>query len=133
MINQTQMDEKVRLRQFWLRCLFALGLFWGLIPLITLPFITRGAGDSTLDVLAAVSNGLTLLPASILGFWHRRVACVWLTANASIVAASVVAYILRNHEYRVGNMIGASVSVLLALILDMTEARRWPPALGQDR
>ena len=131
MTRQTGVGEKSRLRQFWLRCLLAAGIFWGLIPLITLPFITRGAADSALDVWAAVSNGLTLLPASILGFWHRRVACLWLTVNGGLVAAAVATYILRNHEYRVGNMIGAAISVLIAVLLDSTEARRWPPALSQ--
>ena len=54
------MDERSRLRQFWLRVLLAFGIFWGTIPLISVLFIFRGKNDSAFDVLAAVSNSLTV-------------------------------------------------------------------------
>ncbi len=127
------MTEEAGLQQFWLRCLLAVGVMWGIIPLITLPFITRGNRDSTLDVWAAVVNGLTVFPASVLAFWRRRPACIWLTINAGLVATSMTLFILRNHEYRVGSIIGSCVSVLLAVLLDVMEFRRWPGALDPDK
>ncbi|GEM_PF-5053083 len=133
MRHQSAMTEEAGLQQFWLRCLLAVGVMWGIIPLITLPFITRGNTDSTLDVWAAVINGLTVFPASVLAFWHRRPACIWLTVNAGLVAASMTLFILRNHEYRVGSIIGSCVSVLLAVLLDVMEIRRWPGALDSDK
>jgi hypothetical protein len=126
------MTEESRLQQFWLRCLLAVGIIWGIIPLITLLFITRGHADSTLDVWAAVLNGLTIFPASMLAFWHRRPACVWLTVNAGLIFTSMTLFVFRTHEYRVGSIIGAGVSVLLAVLLDVAEARRWPGALDSD-
>lgn len=75
------MDEKPGLQQFWHRSLLVMGILWGIIPLVTLPFIIRGTNDSSLDILAAISNGLTIFPASVLAFWHRRIACVWLSIN----------------------------------------------------
>lgn len=130
--NLIATTEESRLRQFWLRCLLAVGIIWGVIPLISLPFISLGAKDSTLDVWAVVVNSLTIFPASVLAFWHRRPACVWLTVNGGLVVTSVTLYVLRTHEYRVGSIIGAGVSASLAVLLDMTEAHRWPGALDPD-
>lgn len=86
--------------------------------------------DTPIDAWAAISNGLTILPASLLAFWHRRVACVWLTINAALVVSAMTSFALRNHEYHTGSIIGAGVSALLAVLLDVTEYRRWPGALG---
>ena len=105
---------------------------WGIIPLISLPFISHGARDSTLDIWAVVMNSLTIFPACVLAFWHRRVACVWLTINAGLVITSMTFYVLRTHQYRVGSIIGTVVSALLALFLDMAEVRGWPGALDRD-
>ena len=123
------MTEEAGLQRFWLRCLLAAGVMWGIIPLITLPFITHGNIDSTLDVWAAVVNGLTVSPASVLAFWRRRPACIWLTINAGVVATSLTLFVLRNHDYRVGSIIGSCLSVSLAVLLDVMEIRRWPGAL----
>lgn len=131
MTAQVTLPEEAGLRQFWLRCLLVVGMIWGVIPLITLPFITRGNTDSTLDVWAVILNGLTICPASVLAFWHRRLACVWLTINAGVVVTSMALFISRNHDYRVGSIIGACVSALLAVFLDVAEARRWPGALNR--
>jgi hypothetical protein len=121
------MDEQSRLRQFYLRCLLAVGILWGFLPLIMLPFVFRGANDSSLDVLAAVLNGFTILPASVLAFWHRRVACIWLTINAVFVVSRMD--LSRVREYGAGSIIGVMGSVLLAILLDAAEARGWPGAL----
>jgi hypothetical protein len=123
------MDERSRLRQFWLRILLAFGIFWGIVPLITLLFITRGTNDSVLDVLAPIINSLTILPASILAFWHRRLACIWLSANAALLLPVAISVMARTHQYDLGTVLGAIVPVLIAVCLDFMEIGRWPAAL----
>ncbi|MEA2541318.1 MAG: hypothetical protein QOH35_2684 [Acidobacteriaceae bacterium] len=129
MKNMVAMDERSRLRQFWLRVLLSLGILWGTVPLITVPFVFRGANDSTFDVLAALCNGLTILPACILAFWHRRMACIWLTVNGAMLAIAVASSARRIHEYDLGAIIGIVVPVLIAICLGFLEARHWPGAL----
>jgi len=101
---------------------------WGVIPLISTPFIVRGYGDSSFDDWAVVVNSLTITPASALAFWHRRIACYWLTINGALVMISMCSYVLRTQDYRVGALVGAGVSVLYALTLDVIEIRHWPAA-----
>jgi hypothetical protein len=124
-------DYQSRSRQFWVRIVLALGIFWGIIPLITVPFVTRGMNDSALDVIAPVFSSLTILPASILGFWHRRVACVWLSANAALLLPVAVSVMRRNHLYDLGTILSVAVPVLIAILLDTTEIGRWPGALDR--
>jgi hypothetical protein len=123
------MEERSRLRQFWLRILLAFGIFWGIVPLITVLFITRGTNDSVLDVLAPIINSLTILPASILAFWHRRLACIWLSANAALLLPVAIFAMARTHQYDLGTVIGVLVPVLIAVCLDFMEIGRWPAAL----
>ena len=123
------MDEQSRLRQFWLRLLLAFGIFWGLVPLITVLFITRGVNDSVLDVLAPIINNLTILPASILAFWHRRLACIWLSANAALLLPVAISVMVRNHQHHFGTIVSVTVPVLIAFCLDFMEISRWPAAL----
>jgi hypothetical protein len=125
------MDEKSRLRQLWLRVLLAAGILWGIQPFITLPFIVRGTDDSSLEVWAAVLNGLTIFPASLLAFWHRRVACIWLTINGAVVLISISIFISRTREHPipVSSLVGVGVSVMFALLLVLIEVGRWPDAL----
>jgi len=125
------MDDQSRLRQLYLRFVLSIGIVWGLIPLIMLPFTFRGSDDSTFNTLSVVLNSLTVLPSSVLAFWHRRVACVWLTINAILLVSSLSSWLLRTHDYQIGAIIGCGGSVLLAIYLDVAEARRWPTALDR--
>jgi hypothetical protein len=127
-MNVMTMDDKLSLQRFWLRALLLGGMLWGAIPLINLPFITRGSQDSTFLISAVILNGLTITPASALAFWHRRIACIWLTINGVLVMIAMSSYVLRTQEYRVGAMVGAGVSALYALTLDMIEIRHWATA-----
>ena len=127
------MDEQSRLRQFYLRVLLAIGIFWGTALLIVVPFVFRGENDSTFDVLVAVSNGLTILPACILAFWHRRVACIWLTINGAMIAIAATSFAQRTHaHYDVGTIISFLVPVLIAVCLDVIEMKHWPGALERE-
>ncbi|HEY5056442.1 MAG TPA: hypothetical protein VII58_09790 [Acidobacteriaceae bacterium] len=125
------MDDRRRLRQFYLRFVLALGIFWGTMPLAMLPFIFRGSDDSMFNILSVVLNSLTILPASVLAFWHRRIACVWLTINATMVTCSLTSWTLRTHDYNVGAIIGGVGSVTLAVMVDWMELCRWPSALDR--
>ena len=128
MTDAATMDEKARMRQFWLRVLLTLGMLWGFMPFVLLPWIRKGAHDSSFDILASVLNSLTVLPACALAFWRRRIACVWLSVNAVVLPVALATYIARTGRY--GGLMIAEVAgpVLIALCLDVIEALRWPPA-----
>jgi len=122
-----EMNEKDRLRQFYQRVLLTVGIIWGTLPFVTTPFIFRGTNDTTFDVIAAVCNSLTVMPACVLALWYRRLACVWLTANGVAITAAI----LQSHVHEVAALFGAAVPVLIAACLDMMEIRIWPGALAR--
>jgi Na+-driven multidrug efflux pump len=129
MTNDARNDERPLFRQFWLGVLLALGILWGTGIFVTVPLVFRGANDTSFDVFASVFNGLTILPACALAFWHRRVACIWLSVNAAMVAIAMISSIARTREFSLVAMVGAAVSVCVALCLDYMELWRWPTAL----
>jgi hypothetical protein len=131
MTTELLMDEKARLRQFWLRFLLALGILWGTVPLITVPFVFRGANDSLFDVLTAVCTSLMILPACVLAFWHRRMACIWLTANGLMIVTAAASSARRIQEYDLGAIVGLVVPILIAICLDFMEVQHWPGALDR--
>lgn len=124
------MDENARGRQFWLRVFLVIGMLWGFLPLIMSPFITKGRYDTTFDILASILNSLTILPACVLAFWHRRVACVWLSINGALLAIALTTFILRTGQVDAMTTIEVAGPVLIALCLDYFELRRWPPAVN---
>ena len=125
------MDNQSKLLQFYLRFVLAIGIIWGTMPFIMTLFIFRGSDDTSFDMLAGVLDCLTVLPASVLAFWHRRVACVWLTVNAVTLVSALASWTLRTHSYKISAIISCGVSVALAIFLDVAEIRRWPSALDK--
>jgi len=123
-------DEKFARRQFWLRTLLVIGLLWGFLPFITAPFITRGPGDTYFDVFASVINSITILPACALAFWHRRIACVWLSVNAVLIGAALLTFILHTHHSNAWMIAQVAGPIAFALLLDFFEVRHWPPAVN---
>lgn len=121
--------ERAQTRQFWLRTLLVIGILWGFLPFVMTPFITKGANDTYFDIFASVLNSLTILPACALAFWHRRVACIWLSANAVVLAVALGTFLQRTHKF--DSMMIAEVvgPIVFALFLDFAEARRWPAAV----
>ena len=71
------------------------------------------------------------MPACILAFWHRRIACVWLTFNALGVFLLANAYFREKHNLKPSAVIGFAVPLLLAAFLDFMEFAKWPAALNQ--
>lgn len=124
-------DEKARLRQFWLRTLLVVGVLWGFLPFVMAPFITKGAHDTTYDIVASILNSLTILPACTLAFWHRRIACIWLSVNAVVLAGALTDFILRTRKFDSTMIAEVAGPVLFALLLDFIEARRWPAAVDK--
>jgi hypothetical protein len=118
------------MQQFWLRVLLVMGMLWGFLPLVMAPFISKGPQDTDFDILASVLNSLTILPACALAFRHRRVACVWLSINAAILAMALATFIARTGRYETMMILEVAGPIVIALWLDVVEARRWPGALG---
>jgi hypothetical protein len=129
MTNVAQNDESSNMRQFWLRVLLALGILWGGMPLLTLPLLFLGVVSAPFGLFATVLNGLTVAPACVLAFWHRRSACIWLSANAATLVIVGVTFLRRTHEVYLDGLIEWAGSVLVALCLDYMELLRWPRAL----
>lgn len=122
-------DDNTRTRQFWLRTLLVIGVLWGFLPFVMTPFITRGPHDTTYDIVASILNSLTILPACALAFWHRRIACVWLSVNAVVLAGALASFIQRTRKLDPTMIAEVAGPVLFALCLDFVEARRWPAAV----
>jgi hypothetical protein len=125
------LDEKSRLRQFWLRVLLTVGMLWGTMPLITVGFAVISANRLSFGLVALIFNAATVLPASALAFWHRRTACIWLSFNGALAAIALVSYARRTSELNPWQAGGLAGSLVIALCLDWMEMRRWPSALEQ--
>lgn len=123
------MDEKSRMRQFWLRVVLAAGMLLGTMPLLTIPFVILSAKGPSFDLLALVFNAVTVLPACVMAFWHRRVACFWLSLNGALAAVALATYTQRVPVLDSWHTAGIAASLILALCLDFMEIMRWPTAL----
>lgn len=121
------MDTKSADRQFWLRFLLVVGLLCGTMPLITFPVVLRGWTGSGFGFFAIAFSALTVLPACALAFWHRRIACVWLTVNAVVVFVAAVQRLVP--AFDLGTILDIVSPVVIAGALDYTEFAHWPGAL----
>ncbi len=124
------MNEQSQMRQFWVRVLLTVGILWGFLPFVMAPFITKGAGFTDFDVFASVLNSLTVLPASTLAFWHRRISCVWLSVNAVVLPIALATYMERTGRVNALMIVEVAGPVLIAVCLDVVEALGWPAAKG---
>jgi hypothetical protein len=127
------MDANSESRQFWQRGILAIGILWGFLPFVLAPFITKGPGDSYFDLFASVLNSLTLLPACVLAYWQRRIACLWLSINAVIIASALILFLLRTGNFGVWMLLQVAGSVGFAVWLDVVEARHWPAPLEKKK
>jgi hypothetical protein len=127
--NEAKVGANSGEKQFWLRVLLFAGLLWGTSVLIKIPFIIRDEHDSWFTVFVAVLNGLTILPATALAFWHRRIACIWLSLDVVLVIVAMILYRHQGAHIDPGEFIGLSITFALAVCLNWYELRRWPMAL----
>jgi hypothetical protein len=123
------MDQSLRLQQFYLRFLLVAGMLWGGMPFVTGPLVAQGTGQSHFAIVAALFSSFSLLPACALAFWHRRIACLWLSANALAIVAVWLDSARAGRSISVTESIGILGSLALAVTLDYMELRRWPGAL----
>lgn len=121
------------MQQFYLRTVLAVGLLWGGYLLVDLLVYVLGHGSpaSFLSQFAYVVNCLTVAPASLLAFWRRRPACIWLALDAILITAAAIVYTLRTHLFGPDLVFGAAGSLGLVIFLIVTGARRWPGALAR--
>ncbi|HVN93202.1 MAG TPA: hypothetical protein VMT38_05885 [Terracidiphilus sp.] len=129
------MNEQPQMRQFYLRVILSIGLLWGTALLVQLLMfaVTAGANESFLDSVAVVSNCLTVGPACLLAFWHRRAASVWLALNGILLLTASTRSMWRLHQYDLSIIIGTLIPILLAFCLVVIDLRRWPGALLRDK
>ena len=125
------MDEKSRLRQYWLRVLLAIGLLWGTMPPITIALVILGWGGPRFVISALVFNAFTVLPACVLAFWHRRVACVWLSIDGVLAVMALCASVGHPQTLDMPQMAALAGPPIIAGILDFMEIKRWPGALDR--
>ena len=123
-------EEKSGTRQFWLRFLLVVGLLWGFLPFVTVPFISKGPGDTGFDIFASVLNSLTLMPACALAFWHRRAACIWLSVNGVVLGVALATFMRRTGQYETAMIAEVAGPIAIALCLDVAEMLKWPAALN---
>jgi hypothetical protein len=122
-------DEKARLQQYWLRVLLSIGLLWGTMPPITIAFVIIGWTGPLFVLGAMIFNAFTVLPACALGFWHRRTACVWLTANGLVATVALAISVRHPDLLNLPEMAALAGPVVIAGCLDFMEIKRWPGAL----
>ena len=122
-------DEKARLRQYWLRVLLAIGLLWGTMPLITIGLVVASWKGPFLVLLAMVFNAFTVLPACALAFWHRRMACVWLSVNAVLAAIALAIAIQHPDLLNLPEIAALAGPIVIAGCLNFMEIKGWTGAL----
>lgn len=104
-------------------------MLWGGMPFVTGPLVARGTIQSHFAITAALFSSFTILPACALAFWRRRLACVWLTANAIAILWVWGASLRSGHLIHFTESVGILGAVALAATLDFMELRHWPRAL----
>lgn len=128
-------EEKQDLRRFWGRVVFVLGMLAGMFPMAVPPLALSILGQQTarLEVLALVAFSVSVLPASILAFWHRREATAWLLLAG---VASAILVLTEQHTLAARGIAadyGSDYLFLLPLVLGIfgifEELMGWPPLL----
>jgi hypothetical protein len=71
-----------------MKVIIGLGSIWGLfaLGLTLISSFTFGSNDTAPEIAAIALYGLTILPASILSIWYRKIAAFWLIALSPIAA-----------------------------------------------
>ena len=130
-------EEREDLRRFWGRVVFAVGMLAGMSPMAVPPLAISNLGQQTarLEVLALIAFSVTVLPASILAFWHRRTATAWLLLTG---VATMVLLLTEQHVLGARGIApdyGSDYLFLIPLALGIfgmvTGWMGWPPLLDR--
>ena len=100
-----------------MKVIIGFGSIWGLfaLGLTLISSFTFESNDTTPEIAAIALYGLTILPASILSIWYRKIAACWLIALSPIAAFGFLYQIAMqvNRAKSVGLLIGDLVGLLL--------------------
>lgn len=132
-------EEREDLRRFWGRVTFFAGMLAGMTPMAVPPLAlsTLGPHTAMLELMALMVFSVSVLPASVLAFWQRRVATAWLLLAG--VAAAVL--VLTEQHVLAARGIAADygsdylfvVPLALGVFGIVTEAGRWPSLLDRKK
>jgi len=123
------------LRRFWSRLVYFLGMMAGFLPLITLPanLFTIGSTNPAIVAFAQVFNAATVLPASALAYWQRRVASLWLTVDAMLGIFAGMEHPVKGVENWILFALTVGIPLLLGGFGLITEWTGWPPLLDRKQ
>jgi hypothetical protein len=133
-----ELKEALRddLRRFWSRLVYFLGMMVGLIPLITLPahlFVISTTNPASVAV-ARVMNAMTVLPASALAYWHRKLAAWWLVLDAAVCVFAGIEHPAKGTENWVLLILAVGIPLFLGGFGVITGCwAGWPPLLEKKQ
>lgn len=126
--------QQVRLRRFWGAAIFSLGTLWGLANLVYFPVaaLTSIVGSSWLEVCIILAGGLLTFAASVLAFYHRRIASRFLLAGGIflLLLAGGGQVIFPLSTRGIPNLLllflSGMVAISLGLFGAITDRKGWP-------
>ena len=127
-------DQQVRLRRFWGVAIFSLGTLWGLANCVYFPIaaLTSIIGSSWLEVFIILAGGALTFAASVLAFFHRRIASLFLLCGGAILLLLAISgqYAPAVSTSGIPNLIllflSGAVAVSLGVFGAITDRKGWP-------
>jgi hypothetical protein len=127
-------DQKVRLRRFWGTAIFSLGALWGLANCVYFPIaaLTSIVGSSWLEVFIILAGGGLTLAGSVLAFYHRRIASLFLLCGGMVLLLLAIGgqYIPAVNTHGILNLLllflSGAVAIFLGLFGAITDRKGWP-------
>lgn len=126
--------QQVRLRRFWGAAIFSLGTLWGFANFVYFPIaaLTSIVGSSWLEVFIILAGGLLTFAASILAFYHRRIASRFLLSGGVILLVFAIGgqAIFTLSARGIPNLLllflSGAIAILLGLFGSITDRKGWP-------
>jgi hypothetical protein len=127
-------DQQVRLRRFWGVAIFSLGTLWGLANCVYFPIaaLTSIIGSSWLEVFIILAGGALTFAASVLAFFHRRIASLFLLCGGAILLMLAISgqYVPAVSTSGIPNLIllylSGAVAISLGVFGAITDRKGWP-------
>lgn len=127
-------DQLFRLRRFWGATFFALGILWGISNIVYSPItaLTSIIGSSWFEVFVILLGGLLTFIASVLAFYRRRQASLFLVSGGFILLALAICgqIFLRSHSHGVINLfllfLAGVIPFSLGFFGAITDYLGWP-------
>jgi hypothetical protein len=127
-------DQQIRLRRFWGVVVFSLGMVWGVANLVYIPVavLTSMVGSSWFEVFIIIAGGVLTFSASIVAFYRRRGASLFLLLAGGILLALALYRHLSFSPSTHGIInvslifLSGSIAILLGLFGIVTDRKGWP-------